>query len=76
MNLKVCFLFLPIEITLDTPSYHYLWVDFRDAFEIFDEDKNGEISIDELRKMLMSVGQKPTEHDLLRIFEAADKDSK
>ena len=26
--------------------------------------------------MLISVGQNPTEHDLLKIFEAADKDSK
>lgn len=49
--------------------------DFRDAFDIFDEDKNGEISLDELRKMLTSVGQKPTDHDLRKIFEAADKDS-
>lgn len=52
-----------------------LFQDFRDAFEIFDENKDGRISLDELRNMLIKVGQNPTESDLLRIMHAADRDS-
>ncbi|XP_048730009.1 neo-calmodulin-like [Ostrea edulis] len=44
-----------------------------DAFEIFDKNKDGTISIDELGSILRAVGQNPSNAKLEEIMKKADK---
>lgn len=38
--------------------------EFREAYNIFDQDGNGRISAAELGEIFLSVGQKPSQHEL------------
>jgi len=42
------------------------------AFKIFDEDGNGTITIDELRKVMKKLGERVTEDQLKEMIKAAD----
>merc|ERR1711871_658599 len=46
----------------------------REAFDKFDEDKSGAIDMWELRKVLQSMGQCPSEEDLLQMIMEVDED--
>ena len=48
--------------------------EFRDAFRMFDADGSGAINADELRALMESVGQTPTEEELASMIAAADVD--
>jgi len=46
----------------------------REAFKLFDKDGNGTIELDELRQVMCSLGQSPTESELNQIIADADMD--
>jgi hypothetical protein len=50
-----------------------VYVELIEAFEIFDKDKDGTISIGELGSVLRAVGQNPSNAQLEEIMKKADK---
>lgn len=48
--------------------------ELRAAFEVFDKDKSGTISADELRAMLKSLGDDMTDKEINDIIREADTD--
>ena len=48
--------------------------EFKDAFDLIDTDKDGEISLLELRRIMNSIGQKKTEEELLKVIESPAND--
>ena len=44
------------------------------AFELFDKDHDGFISVEELRAVFQSLGQVPTEQELLEMVKQVDTD--
>ena len=50
--------------------------EYREAFNLFDRDKSGEISIRELEIAMRSLGQNPSEEELKRLIAEVDKDGK
>jgi len=48
---------------------------FREAFMLFDKDRGGDISIDELGDVMRSLGQRPTEEELRDIINEVDRDN-
>jgi len=48
--------------------------EFREAFEIFDDNKDGKISREELTKMMTRLGQMTSEEEITSIMTKADKD--
>ena len=46
----------------------------RDAFITFDKDRSGTIDVWELRQVLESMGQKPTEEELFSMVAEVDED--
>lgn len=49
-------------------------MEYREAFKLFDKDGNGTIELDELRQVMCSLGQSPTESELNQIIADADMD--
>jgi Ca2+-binding EF-hand superfamily protein len=47
--------------------------DYRQAFEMFDKNKDGNIDISELENILKSVGHTPSRQDVLDVFRDVDK---
>ena len=47
--------------------------DFWDAFQHVDEDNNGQISVNELGKILQTLGQNPTKYELEEMIQSVDK---
>merc|ERR550517_225864 len=50
--------------------------EYREAFNIFDQDGDGSISIKDLARVLGSLGHNPAEGQLLEMFNEADVDGK
>ncbi|KAF3904211.1 Calmodulin [Orbilia brochopaga] len=48
---------------------------FREAFNHFDKDGNGEISIAELGEVMKGLGQNPTESELVDIIHEVDQNN-
>jgi calmodulin len=48
--------------------------EFREAFEIFDKDKDGYITIKELGEIMKNLGQSPTEAELQDMINEVDVD--
>lgn len=48
--------------------------EFREAFEIFDKDKDGYITIKELGEIMKNLGQTPTEAELQDMINEVDVD--
>lgn len=48
--------------------------EMREAFDIFDKDKNGKISTKELGTVMRSLGQNPTQKEIDDMIKGADKD--
>nr|ABI14434.1 calmodulin-like protein [Karlodinium veneficum] len=46
--------------------------EFKETFSLFDEDKDGRLSVAELGKMLNSLGQNPTDIDLASMVQDVD----
>lgn len=51
-------------------------LEYREAFNLFDRDKSGEISIQELEVAMRSMGLNPTEDELKKLIAEVDKDGK
>ena len=49
--------------------------EFREAFNLFDRDRSGNIDIDELRQLIEWVGQDTTEEELKEMMLLADGDN-
>ena len=45
------------------------------AFDFFDKDNSGFISMDELRQVLVKMGRHVNDDELARIFNSIDKDA-
>ena len=48
--------------------------EFRECFNAFDEDGGGSIDKNELKELMLSVGQNPTDDDLAEMIRIADAD--
>jgi len=54
--------------------YHKFCLEFREAFSEFDHNGDGVISAKELGEVMRSLGENPTETELLRIIDEVDLD--
>lgn len=48
--------------------------EFREIFDLVDEDKSGEISKDELKKLMITLGLKPTDEQIDAMMKEVDED--
>lgn len=48
--------------------------EYREAFEMFDKDQNGKISLKELKNIMKSLNQEPTEMELREMISEVDLD--
>ena len=55
-----------------TPSLLCLFKDLKEAFKIFDKNKNGFIEMKELRMVTTTLGQKLTEEEFQEFWREAD----
>ena len=53
-----------------------IFVDFREAFQLFDKDNDGMITTKELLTVLRSLGQDPGSEELAAMLGCLDGDSK
>ena len=51
-----------------------LFVEFREAFSLFDKDGDGTITTKELGTVMRSLGQNPTEEELQEMINEVDVD--
>lgn len=54
----------------------YFYLELRQAFDLFDTDSSGSISIIELQQVLHAMGVTITEQEVRQMFSAIDVDSK
>jgi len=52
------------------------FVEVREAFELFDKDHSGFINSKELGMVMRSLGQNPTEQELMDMINEVDEDGK
>lgn len=55
---------------------NFVLIEFKQAFDIFDEDGGGDISTKELGSVLKMLGQTPSRDELNKIIEEVDVDGK
>ena len=51
-----------------------LCLDLRDAFDLFDRDKSGSISLAELKQVLIALNFNPTDQLLRKVMKQMDTD--
>lgn len=49
---------------------------YKEAFDLFDKDKDGTISTEELATVMESLGKRPTQEELRGILKAVDVNGK
>ena len=54
----------------------YLFLEYKDAFCLFDRDSNGIITTRELGSVMRSLGFNPTDHELQIMINSVDYDGK
>ena len=54
----------------------YLCAEFKEAFTVYDHDRNGKITMNELGAVLRILGQNPTEKELENMMQEVDMDGK
>ena len=52
----------------------FVFSELRDAFNLFDRDKSGSISLAELKQVLIALNFNPTENLLRKVMKEMDKD--
>jgi len=52
------------------------FAEVREAFELFDKDHSGYINSKELGMVMRSLGQNPTEQELMDMINEVDEDGK
>ena len=55
-----------------SPSFLCLFKDLKEAFKIFDKNKNGFIEMKELKAVTTTLGQKLTEEEFQEFWREAD----
>ena len=56
-------------------SYHFsIFQEMKDAFDLFDQNGDKQISIAELGMVLRALGQNPTDKEIEEVMKKADKD--
>jgi len=53
-----------------------MFIEFREAFAAFDKNRDGVITAKELGEVLRSLGENPSETELLKIINEVDLDGK
>lgn len=48
--------------------------ELREAFKVFDQDRNGFISASELRHIMLNLGEKLSDEEVKAMMSVADKD--
>ena len=59
---------------MDDLDHDLVFAEFRDAFQVFDADNDGLISMAELRNMMLNFGQEADPAELGQIMKVADTD--
>lgn len=52
----------------------YVWTEYREAFDLFDKDRDGSITTSELGVVMRSLGQEPTVKELENMIKEIDED--
>ena len=52
----------------------FIFLEYKDAFSLFDKDGNGTISKEELGMVMRSIGRNPTERELQDMINEVDAD--
>ena len=48
--------------------------EYKEAFDLFDKDRDGAITTKELNEVMTALGQNPTEEDLKKMLQEVDTD--
>lgn len=65
---------LTVQPGLPQPSAFLHFAEFKAAFDMFDADGGGDISVKELGTVMRMLGQTPTKEELDAIIEEVDED--
>ena len=52
----------------------YVYVEWREAFRLFDRDGDGSITVEEIGTVMRSLGQHPTNNELIEMIKDVDID--
>ncbi len=63
-------------INLYIYCFCFLYSELRQAFDLFNTDRSGSISINELQQVLGAMGVNVTDQEVQQMFSAIDVDSK
>lgn len=55
-------------------NHHFVFLEFKEAFSLFDKDGDGTITTKELGTVMRSLGQNPTEAELQDMINEVDAD--
>ena len=65
--------FTSISVIALCPTEHII-SDMKEAFQLFDKNGDGKITLKELNRVLRNMGQNPTENEIADMIARADKD--
>jgi len=52
----------------------YLLAEYKEAFELFDKNRDGAISSSELKEVMLALGNQPSETDIKAMMRQVDAD--
>ena len=64
----------PINVAQELQLTEQQITEFREAFQLFDKDGDGHVTAKELRVVFDSLGQKPTDEELMAMIAEVDAD--